>query len=89
MIGHHGKITSISLSYDEFYLLSTGTDKTIKLWCLRQKMLLAQYKGHIKTVWSVSFCPSGYFFLSASSDKTIKLWVTDQPKPQKIYIGHK
>ena len=52
-------------------------------------MLLTEYKGHIKTIWSVVFSPTGYFFLSASSDKTIKLWVTDDPKPQKIYIGHK
>ena len=52
-------------------------------------MLLAEYRGHIKTIWSVSFCPSGYFFLSASSDKTVKLWVTDDSKPQKVYIGHK
>ena len=88
MVGHHGKVTSISLSDDELYLLSTGTDRTIKLWCLRQKTLLAEYKGHLGTIWSVNFNKSGYFFLTGSADKTAKLWVTDDPTPQRVYTGH-
>lgn len=88
MIGHHGKVTSISMSADEFYLISAGTDRTIKLWCLRQKTLLAEYHGHLATIWSVSFNASGYFFLSGSADKSVKLWVTDDYSPQRVYCGH-
>ena len=88
MVGHHGKITSLSLSDDEYYLLSAGTDKTIKLWCLRQKCLLAEYRGHTKTIWSVSFSKSGYFFLSGSADFLVKLWSTDDSIAQRVYSGH-
>lgn len=88
MVGHHGKITSLSLSDDEYYLLSAGTDKLIKLWCLRQKCLLAEYRGHNKVIWSISFSKSGYFFLSGSADKTIKLWSTDDSIPQRVFLGH-
>ncbi len=60
----------------------------IKLWCLRQKCLLAEFRGHTKTIWSVSFSKSGYFFLSGSADKTIKLWSTDDSIAQRVFVGH-
>lgn len=69
-------------------MISAGTDKVIKLWCLRQKCLLAEYRGHVKTIWSVSFSKSGYFFLSGSADKTAKLWSTDDSIAQRVYVGH-
>jgi transcription initiation factor TFIID subunit 5 len=87
-VGHQGKITSLSLSSNECFLISAGTDKVIKLWCLRQKCQLAEYKGHLKTIWSVCFSKSGYFFVSGSADKTIKLWSTDDPVPRRVLVGH-
>ncbi len=69
-------------------MISAGTDRTIKLWCLRLKTLLAQYKGHLKTIWDVDFSPSGYYFLSGSADGNVILWRTDVPHAQRVF-NHK
>lgn len=87
-LAHEFSITALSLSYDEFYLLSAGIDNIIKLWCLRSKMVLTQYKGHYHAIWSVNFSQCGYFFLSAGGDKSIRLWKTDSPVPARMLMGH-
>lgn len=84
-LGHSRKITSVSVSDDELYMLTTGADNVVKLWCLRSKMLLAEYKCHMKTIWSVCFNPSGYFFLTGSADGFMKLWKTDDPYTLRVF----
>jgi transcription initiation factor TFIID subunit 5 len=69
-------------------LLSAATDKTIKLWCLRTKILLLNFKSHSNIIWSVKFSDSGYFFASSSADKTVKLWKTDNSSPIRVMLGH-
>lgn len=69
-------------------MISGGVDKTIKLWCLRMKVLLAQYKSHSKAVYDVDFSNSGYYFLSGGADGMVFLWKTDVPNPQRAF-NHK
>ncbi len=87
-IGHTDKITSVSISYDELYMLSTGMDRSIKLWCLRLKTVLAEFYGHTGTVWDVTWAPTGYYFLSGGADSLAILWKTDVPAPQRIFEHH-
>lgn len=88
-IGHEGAVMSLSLLYDELFFLSASMDLTIRLWCIRQKVCLMTYKGHLKTIWKVKFAPFGNFFASGSSDCSILLWTTDQFKYDKVLLGHK
>lgn len=39
LTGHHGKITSLALSGDASFLVSTGEDRTARLWDLSQQAL--------------------------------------------------
>ena len=87
-IGHEGAITSLSISYDELYFLSSATDLSIRLWCIRQRTCLQIFKGHSSTIWTVKFCSKGYFFASGSSDTTARLWATDKPCYLRIFMGH-
>ena len=84
-MGHSEKITSISLSQDEYFAITGSADRTIRLWCLRLKICLAVYRGHTKTIWDVHFSPQGYYFLSGSADGLMILWKTDEPHAQRIY----
>jgi len=52
---------------------------------LRLKILIAEYKLHMKTVWDVHFNPSGYYFLSGSSDGFMALWKTNSATPQRLF----
>ena len=77
-------MTCASFSSDEFYLITGGVDKRVKLWCLRLKILLAEYRSHTKTVWDVHFNPSGYYFLSGAADGLMILWRTDTAFSQRV-----
>jgi WD40 repeat protein len=57
----------------------------VRLWCLRLKILLAEYRNHTKTIWDVHFNPSGYYFLSGSADGLMILWRTDTAFSQRIF----
>lgn len=61
----------------------------IKLWCLRLKTLLLNFKSHRDIIWSVNFSDSGYFFLTSSADKSVRLWRTDSPTPVRVMDEHK
>lgn len=86
MSGHTDKITSLSLSQDEYYLVTGSADKTVRLWCLRLKVCISVYRGHTKTIWDVHFNPSGYYFLSGSADGVMLLWKTDEPHAQRAFF---
>lgn len=86
--GHEGAITSISILYDEYYMLSSSVDTTINYWCLRQKTLICSFKAHLNTVWKVRFSPKGYYFATGSSDTTAKLWTVDKLAPVRVFLGH-
>lgn len=66
-------------------MISTGVDKCIKLWCLRMKILIAQYYGHMETVWDIKWAPNGYYFVSGGADKVAIVWRTDYPSPQRMF----
>jgi len=73
-IRHSRMITSVTLSPDGTYALSSGWDNTLRLWEVSTARLLRTSYGHTGPVWSVAFSPDGASVLSASFDKTVKLW---------------
>ena len=83
--GHTAKITSVSLSQDEYYAVTSSADKTARLWCLRLKICLAVFRGHTRTIWDVQFSQSGLYFLTGSADHLMLLWKTDEPNAQRAY----
>jgi WD40 repeat protein len=83
---HRDKVTCASLSSDEFYLITGSIDRKVRLWCLRLKILIAEYSCHSKVVWDVHFNPSGYYFLSGSADGLMVLWSTEYENPTRIFM---
>lgn len=82
---HRDKVTCASFSSDEFYLLTGGVDRKIRLWCLRLRTLLAEFSCHSKVIWDVQFNPSGYYFLSGSGDGIMALWDTSSDVPSRMF----
>jgi WD40 repeat protein len=55
-------------------LASLSTDKTIRLWDVGTKRLLAVLRGHGGWVEGLAFSPDGKTLASSANDFTVKLW---------------
>src|SRR5205085_2557981 len=74
--GHEYSVNAVSFSLNGKYLASGSTDKTIKIWELKNNKfeLIQTLQGHGDWVNSVTFSPNGKYLASGSPDKTIKIW---------------
>ena len=71
--GHTGDVLSLSWSKNNF-LLSSSTDKTVRLWHVSRNECLCAFK-HGDFVTSVAFHPKDdRFFLAGSLDSKLRLW---------------
>jgi WD40 repeat protein len=75
LTGHEYFVTSLALSRDGRYLLSSGSkDLTVRLWDITTGETLRIFKGHTNYITSVAYSPDGRFAISGSWDNTVKLW---------------
>lgn len=71
--GHTNEILDLSWSKNNF-LLSTGMDKTVRLWHISRDECLCTFK-HKDLVTKVAFHPTDdRFFLAGSLDMNLRLW---------------
>lgn len=63
-------------------------DRSVKLWDLRLRIVLAEFYGHVATIWHVTWAQTGYYFLTSAADNMTILWKTDIPNPQRIFNHH-
>ena len=69
-------------------LLSSSSDRTIRLWSLETFTQLVVYKGHEGPVWSVRWGPFGHYFATCGWDKTVRVWAQDHVSYLRMMVGH-
>jgi WD40 repeat protein len=84
--GHTGTVWSVAFSADGERIASSGEDKTVKVWRVRDGALLRTLTGHTLNVWSVAI--SGNIIASSSFDHTIRLWRADNGALLRTLKGH-
>ncbi|WFD34783.1 Protein mak11 [Malassezia cuniculi] len=72
---------------DSKWLVTGGTDETIKVWDMRRLIAVGALMGHEGSIMSLSF-PSRTFMLSASEDSTINLYRTRDWSLLRTLRGH-
>jgi polycomb protein EED len=81
--GHGNDVTDLKFSpLDEWLLLSSSKDESVRLWNLRRGVniaVFAGHNGHRGQVLSVSWHLSGAKFATSGMDNMVKLW--------KVYDG--
>jgi mitogen-activated protein kinase organizer 1 len=71
---HGGSILALKWNQKGEYLLSGGTDKTIKLWNPFKSLLLREFQGHGNDILDITITKDNSAFVSASADKRVNIW---------------
>lgn len=77
----------VSFSPDGKRLVTSGFDRTIKLW-KPDGTLVANLEGHEDSVYRTVFSPDGQVLASASADYTIRVWNAANGQPLRTLRGH-
>jgi coatomer subunit beta' len=59
---------------DKPYLITTGDDKTVKIWDYLSKSCVQTLEGHTSNVSFAMFHPALPIIISGSEDGTVKIW---------------
>src|SRR6266550_424778 len=73
-IAHADAIQSLKLTSDGTQLITSGSDKQIKIWDRAQAKEIGALEGHAGTVMAVALSPDGTKLATAGADKEIKIW---------------
>jgi WD40 repeat protein len=73
-LGHASTITSVVMTKDNRYIISSSKDKTIKIWDVASNTLIRTLSGHSAGINMIALSPDDKLLASASSDKSVKIW---------------
>ncbi|TWW59051.1 WD repeat domain-containing protein 83 [Takifugu flavidus] len=83
-----GAIRAVRFNVDGNYLLSCGSDKSLKLWSVKQGTVLKTYTGHGYEVLDADSSYDSSQVCSCSSDKTVILWDVGSGNVTRKFRGH-
>ncbi len=73
-IGHQADVNDVEFSPDGLWLVSAGTDSTIRIWNVRERKLYKTLSGHTAKIWRLDISPDGKNIASCSDDQTVRIW---------------
>jgi WD40 repeat protein len=79
---------ALAIAPDGKTLASAGGDRTVRLWDVEKRKMLAVLQGHEEIIWSLVFAPDGKTLASGSQDTTIRLWDVAGRKELAVLRGH-
>jgi len=83
-----GAVRSVRYNSDGEYCITTGSDKTIKLWNPQKKLILKKYEGHRYDVLDAVSSHDNSQSASGSKDKSVMLWDVTESEPIRRFRGH-
>jgi WD40 repeat protein len=78
---------ALCLSPDATRLLTSHTDKVVRLYELDSGKPLQEFQGHTNIVWAVLFLPGGKQVLTGAWDQSIRVWDIESGKEIRTFEG--
>ena len=83
-----GAVRAVRLSVDGMYMMTCGSDKSLKLWNPRKGTQLKCYMGHgFEVLDAMSSCDNSQI-ASCGSDKAVVLWDVSSGQWNRKWRGH-
>jgi guanine nucleotide-binding protein subunit beta-2-like 1 protein len=82
--GHSHFVSSVSISKDNNFVISSSWDKTLRLWDLSTFKTKTLLSGHTKDVLCATFTNDNRMIISGGMDKTMRIW---NSKGENRYIN--
>ncbi|KAG1766680.1 WD40-repeat-containing domain protein [Suillus occidentalis] len=76
--GKANRARAVCISPDGHFLVAGSEDKLIRVWSIKNRMLVHTLEGHRGEVYALEFTPDENTLLSASGDCTIRVWDATQ-----------
>lgn len=68
------EVNSLSMSYDDKYLVTAGTGLVVKVWDVQAASVVSTGAGHSRTIQKVSWSPDGKQAISVGLDTSVLVW---------------
>jgi WD40 repeat protein len=88
LVGHTGPLHNVCVSSDGKQVLTSSTDRTLRLWDAYTGKQLRVFVGHTDLIYGAALSADGSRVLSGSVDKTVRLWDAATGKELRRYKGH-
>ena len=72
--GHSHFVSSVNISKDNNFVVSSSWDRTLRLWDLSTFRTKQLFKGHTKDVLTACFANDNRMIISGGMDKTMRIW---------------
>lgn len=85
-------VTSLAISSDRTLVAAGSLDRTVRVWDIASRRIVALLEGHEDSVYSVCFdnmAGSGSTLVSASLDKNLRVWDVASGKCTQVIAGHR
>ncbi len=89
LYGHSDSVRGCATSSDGSFAVSSSSDRTIKIWDIRNVSNARQPQGHRSSVVSCALRADGFRAVTASRDKTLIIWDTQTGKIVRTLNGPK
>jgi WD40 repeat protein len=80
--------SSVTISPNAKYGLSSAWKRTMRLWDLSEGKLIHRLTGHEGRVQKAAFSPDSQHIISGGFDKAIRLWDTSSGREIRQFVGH-
>jgi WD40 repeat protein len=86
--GHTAKVWSLAFSPDGRLLASGSVDDILRLWRVKERVLLRKMVGHPFPILTVAFSPDGVYLATGSDDGLARVWRVEDGRLVYTLEGH-